>query len=60
MEDLKERQQKIECWIKEAAKLGFKRVYIPHNNYSELDNHYDIELVPVKTIQQAVKIAFPR
>lgn len=46
--------------IKEAAKLGFKRVYIPHNNYSELDNHYDIELVPVKTIQQAVKIAFPR
>lgn len=54
------RVSQIKERIKEAAKLGFKRVYIPQNNYTDIDNPYDIELVPVKTIQQAVKIAFPR
>ncbi|EFR31584.1 DNA repair protein RadA [Eremococcus coleocola] len=46
--------------IKEANKLGFKRIFIPQNNYNDLDKDVEIELVPVKTIRQAVNLVFPR
>ena len=46
--------------LKETAKLGFKRVFIPKNNYQDLKDVFDIEIVPVKTIQEAVRKVFPR
>lgn len=54
------RVSQIKERIKESAKLGFKRVYIPKNNFDELDETYSIEIVPVKTIQEAVRKVFPK
>lgn len=54
------RVSQIKERLKETAKLGFKRVYIPQNNYDELDETYNIEVVPVKTIQEAVRKVFPK
>lgn len=46
--------------IKEAEKLGFKRIYIPSNNAKELKKTPGIEVVPVGTIREAVNLVFPR
>lgn len=54
------RVSQIKERLNEAAKLGFKRVYIPSNNYEELDGTYDIEVIPVKTIQESVRKVFPQ
>ncbi|MFL2131644.1 MAG: DNA repair protein RadA [Ruoffia tabacinasalis] len=54
------RVSQIEERLKETAKLGFKRVFIPKNNYQDLKDVFDIEIVPVKTIQEAVRKVFPR
>lgn len=53
------RVSQINARIKEANKLGFKRIFIPKNNYNEIDTDLAIELVPVGTIRQAVKAVFP-
>ncbi|MBP5304184.1 MAG: DNA repair protein RadA [Clostridia bacterium] len=39
--------------IAEAARLGFTKVIIPHHNLQGLASHDDIEVVGVKTIQEA-------
>ena len=55
------RVTQIEDRIKEADKLGFKRVYIPHNNYQALNQlNLAIEVIPVKTIKQAIYLVFPK
>lgn len=54
------RVSQIKERLKETAKLGFKRVFIPMTNYQDLDQVFDIEIVPVKTIQEAVRKVFPR
>jgi DNA repair protein RadA/Sms len=54
------RVSQIKERLKETAKLGFKRVFIPMNNYQDLKDVFDIEIVPVKTIQEAVRKVFPR
>lgn len=54
------RVSQIKERLKETAKLGFKRVFIPMNNYQDLEDVFDIEIVPVKTIQEAVRKVFPR
>ena len=55
------RVTQIEDRLKEADKLGFKRVYIPHNNYNQLKNKdFSIEVIPVKTVKQAMHLIFPR
>lgn len=54
------RVSQIKERIKETAKLGFKRIYIPQNNYQDLKEVFDIEIIPVKTIQDAVRKVFPR
>lgn len=54
------RVSQIKERLKETAKLGFKRVFIPMNNYQDLKDVFDIEIVPVKTIQEAVRRVFPR
>lgn len=44
--------------INEAARLGFKRCILPYYNYQNLpkDISKDMELVPVKSVRQAVKM----
>ncbi|MGF3066467.1 DNA repair protein RadA [Facklamia sp. P12945] len=55
------RVNQIEERIKEASKLGFKRVFIPYNNQSHLKQlDLSIEVIPVKTIKQAISIVFPK
>ena len=54
------RVSQIKERLKEAAKLGFKRAYIPKNNLAGLDQTLAIELVPVATIQEAIHKVFPR
>lgn len=46
--------------LKEAAKLGFKRAFIPYNNYDSDRLSVDIQIIPVKTIQEAINKVFPR
>lgn len=53
------RVSQIKERLKEVAKLGFKRVFIPKNNYEDLKDLFDIEIIPVSTVQEAVKLAFP-
>lgn len=54
------RVSQIKERLKEADKLGFKRAFIPKNNFNDLDTDFEIELVPVATIKQAVERVFPR
>lgn len=52
------RVDKIDARVKEAAKVGFKRIFIPrHNMYSGLKDH-GIEVIPVSSIPQALKLVF--
>ena len=47
---------RIEQRIAEARKLGFRRILIPRHNMSGLDpGQYDIELVPVRRVVEAVR-----
>lgn len=46
----------IERRISEAAKLGFASCVIPSFNQKSIANHYDIELFPVKTLQQTIAL----
>lgn len=54
------RVSQIKERIKETAKLGFKRIFIPQNNYQDLKDVADIEIIPVKTIKDAINKVFPR
>lgn len=49
---------KIEDRIKEAEKLGFTRIVIPKGNFSKLQVKTKIDIVPVKTVQDAIRILF--
>ena len=52
------RVDKIEARVKEAAKVGFKRIFVPrHNMYVGLKD-YGIEVIPVSSIPQALKLVF--
>lgn len=49
----------IEQRVSEAAKLGFKRVFVPQNNLGDGWNFPgNIEVVGVKTLKQALKLVF--
>ncbi|WP_405076508.1 DNA repair protein RadA [Ligilactobacillus acidipiscis] len=48
----------IETRMREAQKLGFKRIIIPQNNLSEADLPENIEVRGVKTLNQALHFAF--
>lgn len=54
------RVSRIEQRIKEAAKLGFKRMIIPKNNISGLENKFSVEIIGVSTIQEALSIALKK
>jgi Predicted ATP-dependent serine protease len=52
------RVDKIDARVKEAAKVGFKRIFVPrHNMYAGLKD-YGIEVIPVSSIPQALKLVF--
>ena len=50
---------RIDQRIAEAQKLGFRRILIPSHNMNGLDKkQYDIELVPVRRVVEAVRELF--
>lgn len=53
------RVSRISQRINEAAKLGFKRIFIPKNNLSELKTaDYDIEIIGLTTIKECIDQIF--
>jgi DNA repair protein RadA/Sms len=52
------RVNKIDVRVKEAAKVGFKRIFIPRHNYRAALKDDGIEIVPVASIPQALKLLF--
>ena len=46
--------------VSEANKLGFKRVFVPKNNYEGLDTNLNVEIIPVATLREAVSLIFPK
>jgi len=44
--------------IREAASLGFKKCLLPSNSMPKTDVKSDIELIPVKSVQQALEFLF--
>lgn len=53
------RVNRINERIQEAKKLGFKRIYIPKNNYlQEWKNEQSIQIIPVATIKEVIQLIF--
>lgn len=52
------RVNKIEARVKEAAKVGFKRIFIPRHNLRPGLKNLGIEVVPVLSIPQVLKLVF--
>lgn len=52
------RVNRIEQRVSEAAKLGFKRIYIPKNNLQGWDAPTDIQVIGVTTIAETLKKVF--
>ncbi len=46
----------IEKRIKEAEKLGYKTCIIPENNRKYLEEKYNLEIIGVKSISEALKV----
>jgi len=46
----------IEKRLKEAEKLGFKKCIIPENNKKYLNDNYNMEIVGVKNVGEALKV----
>ncbi|MGG5329843.1 DNA repair protein RadA [Enterococcus sp. AZ163] len=52
------RVNSIEQRIKEAEKLGFKRVYLPKNNMGDWKAPKGVELIPVATLGETLRKVF--
>lgn len=53
------RVNRIEARVNEAAKIGFKRIFISrHNMSSSLKNRTDIEVIGVASLPQVLKLVF--
>jgi DNA repair protein RadA/Sms len=44
--------------IREAASMGFKQCIVPHNSLPKLDSQPDIELIPVRSVQESMEVLF--
>ena len=44
--------------IREAASLGFKKCLLPSNSMPKADARSEIELIPVKSVQEALEFLF--
>ncbi|MFO7197150.1 magnesium chelatase domain-containing protein, partial [Enterococcus faecium] len=53
------RVARIEQRVQEAAKLGFKRIFIPKNNEGNWKIPNDVQVVGVETVGEALKKALP-
>ncbi|CAJ1181044.1 DNA repair protein RadA [Fructilactobacillus sanfranciscensis] len=54
------RVDRIEQRIREATKLGFSRVIVPKHNLDGLKMDFDIDVVGVTTIREALKVALKK
>lgn len=54
------RVSRVQDRIQEAAKIGFKRIFIPKGNLEGLPKMDDIEVVGIKTLKEGLKLALPR
>jgi len=54
------RVSRIEQRVYEAARLGFKRVFIPASNVGGWEYPEEIEVIGVQTINEALKLCFSR
>ena len=52
------RVNRIDARIAEATKLGFKRVFVPQNNLTDLELPSNIQVVGVKTLSEALRHVF--
>ncbi|QLL77427.1 DNA repair protein RadA [Ligilactobacillus saerimneri] len=52
------RVSQIEQRVNEAVKLGFRRVFVPQNNLDGWQFPDGIQVIGVKTVEQALKLAF--
>lgn len=53
------RVNQIQARVNEAAKIGFKRIFIPkHNLSTTLKNRTDIEVIGVSSLAQTLKLVF--
>lgn len=52
------RVNSIEQRIKEASKLGFKKIYLPKNNMGDWNPPKGIELIPVATLGETLRKVF--
>jgi len=52
------RVSRIEQRVREAAKLGFKRIIIPRNNIGGWEVSQPIQIIGVATINEALQVAF--
>ncbi|WP_018659629.1 DNA repair protein RadA [Allofustis seminis] len=52
------RVSRIEQRVKEAAKLGFTRIFIPKNNYPGWTHPQDVEIIPCVTLSQVLDRTF--
>ncbi|WP_297817962.1 DNA repair protein RadA [uncultured Lactobacillus sp.] len=53
------RVNRVESRINEAAKVGFKRIFIPkHNLTSKIKNNSQIEVIGVASLPQTLKLVF--
>ncbi|MEM1007986.1 MAG: magnesium chelatase domain-containing protein, partial [Myxococcota bacterium] len=50
----------IELRVKEAMKLGFAQIVLPHNNVKGLAKSKKTTYLPVKTLEEALEVLFPR
>jgi DNA repair protein RadA/Sms len=44
--------------IREAATMGFRQCIVPHNSLPKLDSQLDIELIPVRSVQESLEVLF--
>ncbi|MCU9615256.1 DNA repair protein RadA [Caldibacillus lycopersici] len=51
------RVSRIEQRVKEAEKLGFKRIFVPKNNITGWQSNSQLELIGVSTIREALQMA---
>ena len=52
------RVNRIEDRVKEAAKLGFERIYVPKNNLQGWKNESDIQVIGVTSVAEAMHRVF--
>lgn len=49
----------LEARLREAERLGFKKAVIPFRNVEKRKNEYKIELIPVRSVYEALKVLKP-